>query len=119
MKKINFADSFQKINTHWDPHIVGNINDSAIKIAKIKGEFDWHQHIHEDEAFIVMKGSLSLQLHDQTIELSEGEMFIVPKGTQHRPVAQEECWIMLIEPKSTLNTGDVETEKTKHILKTL
>ncbi len=119
MKKVNIPAGFDKIDQLWDPHVAGDVNDSQVKIAKIHGEFDWHTHEKEDEAFFVMKGRFVMEMRDQSINMGEGDFLVIPRGVEHRPVAIDECWIMLVEPASTLNTGGHETEKTKHDLKRL
>ena len=116
MKKINLAEKFQKFDEYWSPKIVGDLNDSYVKLAKFKGEFVWHKHDNEDELFLVIKGRLLLKLRDRDILLEEGEFSIIPKGVEHLPVASEEAHILLIEPKATLNTGDVINDKTKEHL---
>jgi len=103
------------LTDYWSPRIVGEVDDAYIKVAKVKGELAWHSHENEDELFLVLKGHLKIEMEDKTVELSEGEMYIVPKGVRHNPVAEEECQIMLIERKSTLHTGDIVTEKTRSI----
>jgi mannose-6-phosphate isomerase-like protein (cupin superfamily) len=97
----------------WSPRVIGEVDDSYIKVAKVHGSLTWHSHEHEDELFLVLKGNLRIELRDHVVELGEGEMFIVPKGVQHNPVADQECCIMLIERKSTLHTGDVVMGKTR------
>ena len=119
MKKINLKEACTQIDQYWDPHIVGDVNDSQIKVAKIKGAFDWHKHETEDEAFLVIRGGFEMELRDGSYTLAEGDMFVVPRGVEHRPVAEEECWIMLVEPATTLNTGNVVSDKTKQDLKRL
>lgn len=116
VKKINLAEKFQKFNDYWSPKIVGDLNDSYVKLAKFKGEFVWHKHDNEDELFLVIKGHLLLKLRDRDIHLEAGEFTIIPKGVEHLPIASEEAHILLIEPKATLNTGDVINEKTKEYL---
>lgn len=105
----------ESLTEFWSPRIIGEVDDSYVKVAKIKGSFDWHQHDDEDEMFFILKGKLSLEFEDGQVELSTGEMYIVPKGVRHRPVTEEECQLMLFEKKSTSHTGDVVTEKTKSI----
>lgn len=118
MLKVNISKKLAQINEFWSPHIAGEVNDTYIKVAKLKGEFDWHFHENEDEMFLVVKGQLIIQLRNENeVVLNEGEFFIVPKGVEHRPVAAEEVHIMLIEPKTTLNTGNVINERTKENLK--
>jgi mannose-6-phosphate isomerase-like protein (cupin superfamily) len=99
----------------WSPRIIGEVDDSYIKVAKVHGTFVWHSHDNEDELFLVLQGRLRIEMEERTVEINEGEMFIVPKGVRHNPVAEEECLIMLIERKSTAHTGDVITEKTRSI----
>lgn len=108
MEKVNFHEKFFQFTDHWHPRIVGELNGQHVKLAKIKGEFVWHKHDEADEAFIVLKGSFTMELRDKTIVLNEGEMLVVPKGVEHRPVAPDEAWIMLFEPAGTLNTGDAD-----------
>ncbi|MCE1253814.1 MAG: cupin domain-containing protein [Anaerolineae bacterium] len=109
---INLAQKFSLFNDHWKPRITGEINDSYVKIAKIKGEFVWHHHDHEDELFLVVKGKLLIRLQDQDLWLNEGEFVVIPRGVEHKPVAEEEVQILLLEPKTTLNTGNVQNERT-------
>lgn len=116
MHKMNLLASFEKVDGYWNPAVAGALNGQEIKLVKFKGPFTWHHHEHEDELFYVVKGSFVMELRDKTIELNEGDFLIVPKGTEHRPNAAEEVWVMLFEPASTLNTGNVENEFTKHTL---
>ena len=109
---VNLAEKFSRIHEHWQPRIVGELNDSYIKLAKVQGEFVWHQHATEDELFLVVKGRLLLRLRDRDVWLNEGEFFIVPRGVEHLPVAEEEVQILLLEPKSTVNTGAIQNERT-------
>jgi len=109
---INFQEKLSKFSEHWSPRNIAQMNDYHFKIAKIEGEFIWHDHPETDEVFIVLKGQLEIQLREGKVILSEGEMFVVPKGVEHKPFAQEECHILLIEPVGTLNTGDVVNERT-------
>jgi mannose-6-phosphate isomerase-like protein (cupin superfamily) len=109
---INFQEKLSKFSEHWSPRNIAQMNDYHFKIAKIEGEFIWHDHPETDEVFIVLKGQLEIQLREGKVVLSEGEMFVVPKGVEHKPFAQEECHILLIEPVGTLNTGDVVSERT-------
>jgi mannose-6-phosphate isomerase-like protein (cupin superfamily) len=113
MEKVNIADKLGKFSEHWSPKIVGELNDSYVKLAKFKGEFLWHHHEHEDELFLVLQGKFTMRLRSGDVELRAGEFFIVPKGVEHCPVAEEEVSVMLLEPKSTLNTGNVTNERTK------
>ena len=116
MDKIHLVEKFQLFNEYWSPKIIGDLNDSYVKIAKFKGEFTWHTHENEDEMFFIVKGVLTVKFKDRDICLKEGEMIIVPKGTEHMPVALEEVHVLLIEPKSTLNTGNVVSDMTVEIL---
>jgi mannose-6-phosphate isomerase-like protein (cupin superfamily) len=109
---INLADKFNLFQEPWHPKIVGELNDSYVKLAKLKGEFVWHHHENEDELFLVIKGTLVIKLRDQELTIHEGEFVVIPKGVEHLPVAEEEVHVLLLEPKSTLNTGDVQNEKT-------
>ena len=108
MQKINLTQKFNLFSEHWTPKILGELNNQYLKIAKVKGEFVWHDHANEDELFMVIKGQLNIQLQDETVILNEGEIYIVPKGVQHKPFAKEECWILLLEPKETKHTGEVK-----------
>ena len=110
--KVNLLEKFGLFDERFHPKIVGDLNDHQVKLVKVLGDFVWHHHENEDELFLVVKGRMRMGLRDGDIELSEGELFIVPKGVEHKPSADEECWIVLIEPGSTLNTGNVVGEKT-------
>jgi mannose-6-phosphate isomerase-like protein (cupin superfamily) len=112
MKKINLASKYKKIREHWSPKVVAEMNDYQFKLAKIKNDFIWHSHDDTDETFIVIEGKISIEFEDETIELSEGEMIVVPKGKKHRPYADKEAKIMLIEPKGVRNTGDIVSDLT-------
>lgn len=112
MDKIYLEEKFQLFNEYWSPKIIGELNDSYVKIAKFKDEFTWHTHYNEDEMFFIIKGVLTVKFRDRDVCLKAGEMIIVPKGTEHMPVALEEVHVLLIEPKSTLNTGNVINDKT-------
>ena len=112
MDAVNLWDKFNLIDEYWSPRIAGELNDSYVKLAKLQGEFVWHHHDDEDELFLVVKGRLLIKLRDRDIWLEEGEFAIIPKGVEHKPVAEEEVHVVLIEPKSTVNTGDVESERT-------
>lgn len=104
---FTLKDKFAKFNELWQPKIVGELNDSHVKIAKVQGEFIWHHHEDEDELFYLLRGTLHIHLRDQEpLVLKEGDMAIIPKGVEHRPVAESEAWIMMIEPKTTTNTGN-------------
>jgi len=110
--RINLAEAISSIDEHWSPRIAGQVNDSFVKLAKIKGEFIWHQHDEEDELFLVVKGRLLMQLRDRDLWLDEGEFTIIPRGVEHRPVAEEEVHLLLFEPATTVNTGEVVNERT-------
>ena len=112
MEKVNLAHKFSLFQDHWSPKIAGEINDSYLKLVKFKGEFVWHRHEAEDELFLVVKGRFLVKLRDRDIWLEEGEFVIVPRGVEHKPIAEEEALVLLLEPKSTLNTGNVRDEKT-------
>lgn len=112
MDKINLAQKLSLITEHWHPGIVAEINDTHVKLAKIQGEFDWHHHETEDEMFLVLQGRLLMKFRDRDVWLEPGEMLVVPRGVEHKPVAPEETHIMLVEPSGTLNTGAVETDRT-------
>jgi mannose-6-phosphate isomerase-like protein (cupin superfamily) len=112
VSKVNLADKFALFKQYWSPKIVGTLNDSYVKVVKLKGEFVWHHHQSEDELFLVVKGKLLIKLRDQDISLHEGELAIIPRGVEHMPVAQEEVHVVLIEPKTTVNTGNIQSERT-------
>ena len=103
----------------WSPRVIAEVDDAYVKVAKVKGALAWHSHENEDELFFILKGRLRMEMEQGTVELKEGEMFVVPKGVRHNPVADEECHVLLIERKSTLHTGDVVTEKTRSIAEQL
>jgi mannose-6-phosphate isomerase-like protein (cupin superfamily) len=109
---IKLAEKFGLFNDTWHPRIVGALNDSYVKLARLKGEFVWHQHENEDEMFLVVKGILVIKLRDRDLTIHEGEFAIIPRGVEHMPVAAEEVQVLLLEPKSTLNTGNVQNERT-------
>lgn len=119
MEKVNLADKLSLINDYWNPRIAGELNGQQVKLVKFKGPFEWHHHENEDELFYVVKGSFDMEFRDKTITISEGEFLIVPRMTEHRPNAKEEVEVMLFEPASTLNTGNVITEKTVIDLKNI
>jgi len=116
MEKINLAEKLSLFKEHWKPKIVGELNGQMVKLVKFKGPFVWHHHDLEDELFYVVKGSFDMEFEDTTVTISEGEFIIVARGVEHRPNAKEECDVMLFEPASTLNTGNVEDERTLHRL---
>ena len=109
-KKINIKQKFSKFSEYWSPKVLAEMNDYEFKIARIKGEFIWHNHTETDEVFIVIEGSMKILLKGETIQLFEGDLYVVPKGTDHKPVAEKECKLMLVELKGTKNTGS-ETHK--------
>lgn len=112
MPKVNLHDAFAKIDAHWSPRIVAELNGQHVKLAKLEGEFVWHRHPDEDELFLVVAGHLTLEMRDGNIELGPGELFVVPRGVEHRPVAFEEVHVVLFEPAGTRNTGDAGGERT-------
>jgi mannose-6-phosphate isomerase-like protein (cupin superfamily) len=112
MNKVNLVQKFSLFQEHWSPKIVGELNESYVKLVKFNGEFVWHHHETEDELFLVVKGSLLIKLRDRDILLEEGEFVVIPKGVEHLPIAEEEAHVLLLEPKTTLNTGNVRDEKT-------
>jgi mannose-6-phosphate isomerase-like protein (cupin superfamily) len=109
---INLLEKFNLFDEQWHPKIIGELNDSYVKIAKVQGEFVWHLHEKEDELFYVVKGSLIIRLRDQDLVINQGEFAVIPHGVEHMPVAEEEVWIMMLEPKTTSNTGNVTDERT-------
>jgi mannose-6-phosphate isomerase-like protein (cupin superfamily) len=109
--KVNLAEKFALINEHWRPKVVGELNGQEVKPVKFQGEFPWHKHENEDEMFMAMKGSFRIEFRDKIVELSEGEFVIVPKGVEHRPVAENEVEVFLFEPAQLLNTGNVADNK--------
>ena len=110
--KVNLAEKFTRFPDHWSPKIIGEVNDCYVKAVKFKGEFVWHQHENEDELFLVVKGKLTMRLREGDVEVNPGEFLIIPRGVEHLPVAEEETHVILLEPKSTLNTGNVQNERT-------
>ena len=111
-RKVNLAEKFGVFADRWSPKIVGEVNDSAVKLVKLKGEFVWHRHEKEDELFLVVRGRITIRFREGDVRLEENELLIVPRGVEHMPVAEEEAWVLLFEPKSTVNTGDVSSERT-------
>ncbi len=111
-KAININEKFTKFNEHWSPKIIAQMNNYQFKVVKVQGEFIWHSHKDTDEVFIVMDGTLTIEFRDGSVTLNRGEMFVVPKGVEHKPFAQTECNIMVIEPEGVVNTGDEECELT-------
>jgi len=112
MEKVNLAQKLALFSDHYSPKVVGDLNDHQVKLVKLKGEFVWHKHDAEDEMFLVVSGRLTIRFRDGDVDLEPGEMVIVPKGVEHMPVAEEECSVMLIEPATTLNTGNAGGERT-------
>ncbi len=110
---VDLSEAYEQIDSYWDPHVAGELNGQHVKLARIEGEFDWHHHEESDELFFVHEGELTIQFCEQEdVTLTPGQFHIVPAGVEHRPVAESECRIMLFEPADTLNTGNVESEKT-------
>jgi mannose-6-phosphate isomerase-like protein (cupin superfamily) len=109
---INFNEKLSKFSEHWSPRIIAQLNDYHFKVVKVQGEFVWHEHADTDEVFVVLYGRLEIQFRKGSVVLNEGEMYVVPKGVEHKPVAESECHILLVEPAGTVNTGDVVDEKT-------
>ena len=116
MEKVNVAEKLSLFHDYWNPRIVGELNHQHVKLVKFKGEFVWHKHEHEDELFYVIKGSFKMAFRDKTIEINEQEFIIVPKGVEHKPIAETEVSIMLFEPATTINTGNIENELTRNTL---
>ncbi len=113
MEKVNLTEKLSLFNDHYNPRIVGELNGQHVKLVKLKGEFVWHKHEQEDELFLVVKGKFNMELRDKTVTIHEGEFIIVPRGVEHRPVAEKEVHILLFEPAGTVNTGEVENELTR------
>ena len=112
VNKVNLAEKFALFSEHWTPKIIAELNDYQIKIVKVVGDFVWHDHSDTDEFFLVIEGTLFIEFEDETMELNTGELYVVPKGVQHRPYALEECKVMLIEPRGVVNTGEAESDLT-------
>jgi mannose-6-phosphate isomerase-like protein (cupin superfamily) len=112
LDKINLAEKFARITEYWKPYIAGELNGQLVKLDKLKGEFVWHHHESEDEMFLVVKGRFRIEFREKTVWLEEGEFIVVPRGVEHKPVADEEAWIVLFEPASTLNTGNIDNQFT-------
>ena len=119
MKKINISQKLAQFNDHWNPKIIGELNHQHVKLAKLKGEFIWHKHDNEDEMFLVLKGTLKIAFRDRIETINENEMIIVPRGIEHKPIAEKEVSIMLFEPASTINTGELENKFTRKKLEFL
>ncbi len=109
MDVIDLSDKLALFSDHWSPRIVAALNGQEVKLAKFIGAFDWHRHPDEDEMFLVLKGSFTMEFRDRSVELQEGQMLVVPRGVEHRPVAEQECSVMMVEPAGLVNTGDAET----------
>jgi mannose-6-phosphate isomerase-like protein (cupin superfamily) len=116
LEKVNLSEKFRLFAEQWSPKIAGEVNDSYVKLVKFQGDFVWHKHDDEDEMFLVVKGRITIRLRDGDVYLGEGEFVIVPRGVEHMPVAEEEAHVLLFEPKTVLNTGDVRNEKTREVL---
>jgi mannose-6-phosphate isomerase-like protein (cupin superfamily) len=112
MRPVNLREKLSLFDAHWDPKIVGELNGQHVKLVKFQGEFVWHHHEDEDELFLVVKGRFTMQFRDRHVPLEEGEFLIVPRGVEHRPVAEDEVHVLLVEPATTLNTGNVISERT-------
>jgi mannose-6-phosphate isomerase-like protein (cupin superfamily) len=113
MNKININDKLSQFNDYYNPRIIGELNGQHVKAVKLKGEFVWHHHDHEEELFLVIKGKLTMEFREKSVEINPGEFIIVPRGVEHRPVADDEVHIVLFEPATTLNTGNIENERTR------
>ena len=112
LSKVNFKEKYSKFNDYWSPKIIAEMNDYQFKLVKIKGEFIWHNHNNTDEAFIVVEGEMLLKFKGSEVKLTQGEMFVVPKGVEHKPYSENECKILVVEPKGVVNTGDKRGELT-------
>lgn len=119
MEKVNLEEKFGRFHEQWSPEIVGELNGQLVKLVKFQGPFVWHHHDNEDELFLVLKGRFRMEFRDRHVWLEEGEFLIVPRGVEHRPVAEEEAHVLLFEPGSTLNTGNVRNERTRDVLERL
>ena len=112
MSKVNFRDKLSEFSDQWTPKVIAEMNDYQFKLVKIEGDFVWHEHDDTDEAFIVIEGSMRIEFEDGSVELEEGEMYVVPKGVRHKPCADSECKVMLVEPRGVVNTGDADSDMT-------
>ena len=112
MSAVNFTEKYSKFSDHWAPKVIAEMNDYQFKLVKILGQFVWHHHEDTDEVFIVIKGAMSIELRDKTVHLGEGELFVVPKGVEHKPFAEKECHVLLVEPRGVINTGNTDGELT-------
>lgn len=115
LESLNLRAAFDRVTDYWSPKVIGRVNDQLVKIAKLKGEFVWHAHEGEDELFHIVKGALRMEFEDRAVEMREGDILTVPKGVRHNPVAEEECWVLLIEPASTKHTGEEITPLTRSL----
>jgi len=113
MDRVNISEKLDQFNDYYNPRLIGELNGQHVKAVKLKGEFIWHHHDHEDELFLVVKGKLKMEFRDKIVEVTDGEFIIVPRGIDHKPVADEEVHLLLFEPASTLNTGNIENERTR------
>ena len=116
IEKVNLSEKFALFGEHWSPKIAGEVGDAYVKLVKFSGDFVWHKHEDEDEMFLVVKGEIVIKLRDGDVHLGEGEFLIIPRGVEHKPVAKEEAHVLLFEPKTVLNTGDVVEERTRPVL---
>lgn len=116
LEKVNLSDKFRLFEERWSPKIAGEVNDSYVKLVKLQGDFVWHKHDEEDEMFLVVKGSIVIRLRDGDVPLGEGEFVVIPRGVEHMPVAEEEAHVLLFEPRTVVNTGDVRNERTREVL---
>ncbi len=116
IKKLNIPSAFDRIPETWSPHIAGRVNNQEVRLAKIDGAFEWHHHDGADEAFFVVKGGFTMRFRDRDVTMDEGDFIVVPAGVEHMPVAEEECWILMIENAGTRNTGETDSARTKHNL---
>lgn len=114
MEKVNIQEKLDRFSDHWNPRIIGELNGQQVKLAKLKGEFIWHSHENEDEMFLILKGKLKIEFRNKMVELKENEFFIVPRGVEHKPIAEEEVHVMLFEPASTLHTGEEKHDLTNN-----
>ncbi len=119
MEKVAVGEKLSLFSDHWNPRVVGELNGQQVKLAKFKGEFIWHKHDYEDELFYVLEGTLKIEFRDKTVVINENEFIIVPRGVEHKPVAEKEVSVMLFEPAATLNTGDMKNELTRDYLERL
>jgi mannose-6-phosphate isomerase-like protein (cupin superfamily) len=115
LSPIALAAAFDRVQDYWSPKVIGQVNDQLLKAAKLKGELVWHAHDGQDELFYIVKGSLRIEFEDGVVNLKEGDFLTVPSGVRHNPVADDECWVLLIEPASTLHTGDEMTSRTRSL----